>query len=177
MPLGNATDLSYCFLPCGLHTEKDPSFFVESFLLENIATSCLFWGMFHFASTMREKEKLYCDHDLKLAQALMLWLSKTLINGLNFKWTTSRTVSYASIQVCALGVLLNEDLDIRTLLKDGRKLVCARYICHQIKMYWKRAPEKRVLWWAKLKIAMTGIQTQLFPSWLANGKTKGLLET
>lgn len=166
MPLGNATDLSYCFLPCGLHTEKDPSFFVESFLLENIATSCLFWGMFHFASTMREKEKLYCDHDLKLAQALMLWLSKTLINGLNFKWTTSRTVSYASIQVCALGVLLNEDLDIRTLLKDGRKLVCARYICHQLRCIGKELQKRGSYGELNLKLQWLASKLSFFhPGW------------
>lgn len=57
--------------------------------------------------------------------------SVQLINGLNFKWTTNRTVSHASIQVCALVVLLNEDLDIMTLLSEGRGIVCAMYIGHQ----------------------------------------------
>lgn len=91
---------------------------LRTFLL--VAYFEVLFGGFHFASNTRGKGKLECDHGLKLAQGLVLWLSKTLINGLNFKWVTNQTVSHASIEVCALGVLLKED--IMTLLSGGEGL-------------------------------------------------------
>lgn len=120
----------------------------------------VFWG-FHFASNMRGKEKLECDHGLKLTHVFMLWLSKTLKNGLNFKWTTNRTASHAWIQVCALGVLLNEDLDIMTLLSEGRKCMCHVYLL-PVKMYWKRAAEKRALWLARNEFPAFKLQWPVF---------------
>lgn len=78
-PEDNPADPSRCFLPCGLHTQKDFSLFFESPLLENIAASGLFWDVFW------EKEKPECVHRLKFAQVLRLWFSKALKGGLNFK--------------------------------------------------------------------------------------------
>lgn len=118
---------------------------LRTFLL--VAYFEVLFGGFHFASNTRGKGKLECDHGLKLAQGLVLWLSKTLINGLNFKWVTNKTVSHASIEVCALGVLLKED--IMTLLSGGRRIVCVKYICHQSRCIGKELQTKRVSWWAR----------------------------
>lgn len=129
---------------------------LRAFLL--VAYFEVLFGGFHFASDMRGKGKLECDHGLKLTRGVMLWLNKTLINGLNFKWATNKTVSHAPVEVCALGVWLN--YDIMALFSEGRKIATNQDVLEKSSR--KEGFMVSLKWIPNLKISMTSIQTQFF---------------